>query len=60
MKLVSDVWWLEGTAEYEVRGITGLMPESWRWAVEWPNYVIGLGREALLVKADGERVVDVS
>ncbi|MCJ1228109.1 hypothetical protein MMC12_004770 [Toensbergia leucococca] len=39
-KFVDNIWWLQGAAEYEVRGILNLMPTSWLWAMEWPLKVI--------------------
>lgn len=39
-KVVDDHWLFRGFAQREVRGIGGLLPESWQWAMEWPNRVL--------------------
>jgi hypothetical protein len=36
MKFVDAPWWLKGIPEYEVKGLAGLMPKGWEWAMEWP------------------------
>jgi hypothetical protein len=40
MKLVNNVWWLQGTAEYNFYGIANLVPPDYAWAMEWPSYVM--------------------
>jgi hypothetical protein len=36
MTLVDDIWWLEGMAKREVLGMLTVIPEKWKWAMEWP------------------------
>lgn len=35
-KCVEGVWWMRGTAEFEVRGLAGLVSEEWEWIMRWP------------------------
>ncbi|MCJ1447309.1 MAG: hypothetical protein MMC23_007820 [Stictis urceolatum] len=37
---IGDVWWFRGVAERHVRGIGGIVPRDWQWAMEWPRQVI--------------------
>lgn len=37
---VDNVWWLEGTAIHEVRGLTSLVPDEWEWAISWPLEIL--------------------
>lgn len=39
-KIVDEPWWLEGSAEYEVRGLESMIPEEWTWGMEWPMNVL--------------------
>lgn len=41
-KLVDEPWWVRGTAEYEVRGLTRFVPAEWAWAMDWPLKVLDL------------------
>jgi hypothetical protein len=38
-KVVDDVWWLNGIAKKEVKGIFRLLPEEWLSKMEWPMKV---------------------
>ncbi|KAE8446763.1 hypothetical protein EG329_011668 [Mollisiaceae sp. DMI_Dod_QoI] len=40
LKFVDEPWWLQGTAEYEVRGLEALVPEEWKWGLEWPLEIL--------------------
>lgn len=42
-KVADDHWLFRGFAKREVHGITGLLPPSWRWAMEWPKNVLQHG-----------------
>lgn len=33
-------WWIVGTAEYEIRGMAGLVGDDWSWAMAWPLEVL--------------------
>jgi hypothetical protein len=35
LKFVDEPWWLQGTAEYKVKGLETLVPEEWKWGIEW-------------------------
>jgi hypothetical protein len=35
LKFVAKPWYLQGTAEYEVRGLETMCPEEWKWGIEW-------------------------
>jgi hypothetical protein len=39
-KFVDEPWWLQGTAEYEVKGLETLIPEEWKWGMEWPLEIL--------------------
>jgi hypothetical protein len=34
MKMVEDIWWLKGMAEFELKGIASLLPSEWKWGLE--------------------------
>ncbi|PMD47061.1 hypothetical protein L207DRAFT_448576 [Hyaloscypha variabilis F] len=36
LKFVDEPWYLQGTAEYEVRGLETMLPDEWKWGMEWP------------------------
>jgi hypothetical protein len=36
LKHIEEPWWLKGTAEFEVRGLAGLVSEDWGWIMKWP------------------------
>jgi hypothetical protein len=45
LKFIDDAWWLHGkndhlVVEHTIQGITGVMHESWLWAIEWPWKVV--------------------
>lgn len=46
VQFVEYVWWIHGSktpsahSEYQVRGMEGLMPDEWKWTMEWPLKVI--------------------
>jgi len=40
MKRVEGTWWLRGTAEFEIRGLSGLIGEDWAWCMAWPLEVL--------------------
>jgi len=42
-KVADDHWLFRGFAMREVEGITGLLPHSWRWAMEWPENILQHG-----------------
>lgn len=42
-KIADDHWLFRGFAKREVEGIAGLLPHSWRWAMEWPENVLHHG-----------------
>ena len=42
-KVADDHWLFRGFAKREVEGIGGLLPHSWRWAMEWPKNVLEHG-----------------
>jgi hypothetical protein len=33
-------WWQKGCAEFEVTGIASIMPDEWKWAMQWPLYIV--------------------
>ncbi|KAJ5106635.1 hypothetical protein N7456_003310 [Penicillium angulare] len=39
-KKVDNVWWFRGIPEREVRGINGIVPDNWKWAMFWPLNLI--------------------
>jgi hypothetical protein len=39
-RVVDDHWLFKGFAEKEVRGIHGLLPDSWHWSMDWPERVL--------------------
>lgn len=39
-KRVERYWWLHGAAERDVKGIASILPEAWKWAMEWPLEMI--------------------
>lgn len=41
LKFVDEPWWLQGTAEYEVHGLETIVPEEWKWGLEWPLGILG-------------------
>jgi hypothetical protein len=36
LKYIEELWWLKATAEFEVRGLAGLVSEDWEWIMKWP------------------------
>jgi hypothetical protein len=59
-------WWMNGKGRYEVatksvRGIQGLLPEKYHWAMRWPCRVLdgefALGRSEELIPVDDEETV---
>ena len=36
LKYIEELWGLKGTAEFEVRGLAGLVSEDWEWIMKWP------------------------
>lgn len=40
LRFVDEPWWLQGTAEYEIRGLETLLPEEWKWGIEWPMEIL--------------------
>lgn len=45
LKFLNYTWWLHGAGEYEVlgysiSGICGLMPEPYKWLMDWPLNVV--------------------
>jgi hypothetical protein len=38
-------WLFRGVAEREVRGIRGIVPAEWRWAMRWPMDMLRTGAE---------------
>ena len=45
LKLVDDVWWVQGTAEYNFEGLRGMVGKEWEWALEKPMAVMKYGKE---------------
>lgn len=40
-KRIDGSWWvLHGVADYHVRGIASIIPDEWKWALEWPIRVL--------------------
>lgn len=39
-KAIDDHWIFAGLADREVRGIKGVLPDGWEWALEWPQEMI--------------------
>jgi hypothetical protein len=35
-KLLESSWWMVGIAEREIYGIRDILPDNWKWALEWP------------------------
>jgi hypothetical protein len=33
---VDDVWWLQGVARREIFGLLSIIPEEWKWIMQWP------------------------
>lgn len=50
-RFVDDHWLFKGFAERQVRGIRGLLPESWQWAMDWPERVLTDGIPDMLPAA---------
>ena len=42
-KVVDEHWWFRGIADYHVRGLAGIMPAEWEWAMEWPLQMLESG-----------------
>lgn len=40
VKNAGNVWWLRGIPEREVYGIHSILPQEWKWTLDWPLYVI--------------------
>ncbi|KAE9367822.1 hypothetical protein N431DRAFT_486845 [Stipitochalara longipes BDJ] len=40
LKYIDKPWWLKGTAEFEVKGLAGLVSEDWKWSMQWPLNVL--------------------
>ncbi|KAE9366361.1 hypothetical protein N431DRAFT_352500 [Stipitochalara longipes BDJ] len=40
LKFVDEPWYLQGTAEYEVRGLESVVPEEWKWGMQWPLEIL--------------------
>ncbi|CZR65464.1 uncharacterized protein PAC_15364 [Phialocephala subalpina] len=36
IRLVDEIWWLQGMAKREIFGLLTSVPEDWMWAMEWP------------------------
>jgi hypothetical protein len=36
IRLVDEIWWLQGMAKREILGLLTVIPEDWMWAMEWP------------------------
>jgi len=49
LKFVDGPWFLNGIAEYEVRGLASLMPVEWEGAMEWPVGGLNLLHEIIEV-----------
>jgi hypothetical protein len=43
LKFVEGPWWVNGTAEFEIRGLAGLVGEDWDWSMEWPLQILEQG-----------------
>ena len=46
LKLAGDVRWLSGRADYEIKGITDMLPEIWKRHMAWPLEVVGIESES--------------
>jgi len=42
LKMAGDVWWLIGRADYEIKGITEILPDVWKPFMAWPLEVVGV------------------
>lgn len=49
MEYAGDSWWLKGTADFEVRGLAGLVSDDWEWSMKWPLEVLD---SALVARLD--------
>lgn len=59
-KRLDTSWWIfRGIADYHVRGIAGLVPAGWKWALEWPFKVLETGAsEECFVMGDRAPISD--
>ena len=37
MQAVNEAWFFRGVAERELNGISRILPQEWKWAMEWPR-----------------------
>jgi hypothetical protein len=42
--VVDDHWVFRGMAEREVYGLKSLLPQTWQWAMEWPQAMLNWGK----------------
>jgi hypothetical protein len=42
--VVDDHWIFRGMAEREVYGLRSLLPQTWEWALEWPQAMLDWGK----------------
>ncbi|PMD40734.1 hypothetical protein L207DRAFT_633708 [Hyaloscypha variabilis F] len=47
LKYIDEPWWLKGTAEFEVKGLAGLVDEDWKWSMQWPLDMLEGGAEVV-------------
>jgi hypothetical protein len=47
LKYIDEPWWLKGTAEFEVKGLAGLVSEDWKWSMQWPLDMLECGAEVV-------------
>jgi hypothetical protein len=40
LKYVDEPWWVKGTAEFEIRGLAGLVSEDLQWSMRWPLEIL--------------------
>jgi hypothetical protein len=40
LKYVEEPWWVKGTAEFEIRGLAGLVSEDLEWSMRWPLEIL--------------------
>lgn len=47
LKYIDEPWWLKGIAEFEVRGLAGLVSEDWGWSMKWPLEILECALEVM-------------
>jgi hypothetical protein len=47
LRYMEEPWWLKGTAEFEIRGLAGLVSEDLEWSMRWPLEILEVVPEAV-------------